>query len=143
MKRFWKFAPWLSRLILLPPTVIFALIAARYLSQPAQAAAEVGISLGTPLAITILRIGFGAFPLGCSIFTLSCLVSKRRILTGLAFVSTMLGVALIVRTYGMLLDGTVKESLGLIRSEAILLTLCFIGITLELSRRRQGKQVVT
>ena len=137
MKIFWKIAPWLSRLILVPPTLIFTLIAIRYITKPTQAAAEVGISLNTPLAATVLRIGFGAFPLGAAIFTLWCLVSTRRILTGLTFVGTMLGVALIVRVFGMMVDGTVRESMGLVRAEAILLIICFIGVAIELSRQRQ------
>ena len=137
MKMFWKIAPWLSRIILVPPTVIFTLIALRYISKPAQAAAAVGISLNTPLAATILRIGFGAFPLGAALFTLWCLISSRRILTGLTFVGIMLGMALIVRVFGMLADGTVKESMALVRSEAILLIICGLGVALEFGRRRQ------
>src|SRR5215510_2926780 len=104
MKTFWKIAPWLTRLILVPPTIIFALIGVRYIVHPAAAAATVGIALTTPLASTILRIGFGAFPLGCSLFTLWCLISRRRILTGLGFVSIMIGVALVVRIFGIVMD---------------------------------------
>lgn len=137
MKVFWKIAPWLSRLVLLPPTIIFTLIALKYITKPAQAAAQVGISLKTPLAATILRIGFGAFPLGAALFTLWCLISRSRILNGLTFVGIMVGVALIVRVFGMLTDGTVKESMGLVRAEAILLVMCFIGAAIELGRRRR------
>ena len=136
MKVFWKLAPWLSRVILVPPTVIFTLIGLRYITKPAQAAAEVGISLSSPLAATILRIGFGAFPLGAAVFTLWCLISRNRILNGLTFVGILLSVALIVRIYGMLVDGTVRESMGLVRAEAILLIICFIGVAIEFSRRR-------
>jgi len=141
MKTFWKIAPWLTRLILAPPTIIFALIAARYIVHPAAAAATVGIVLTTPLAATILRIGFGAFPLGCSIFALSCLISSRRILIGLGFVSIMLGVALGVRILGIVIDGTLRESVSLIASEAVLLFLTITGLLIE-SRRLQTKEVV-
>ena len=137
MRIFWKIAPWISRLVLLPPVVIFTLIACRYILKPAQAAAEVGITLNTPLAATILRIGFGAFPLGAALFTLWCLISRSRILNGLTFVVIMLGVALSVRVFGMLIDGTVRESLGLVRAEAILLMISFIGVAIELTRRRR------
>ena len=136
MRIFWKIAPWISRVVLLAPVVIFTLIASRYILKPAQAAAEVGITLNTSLATTILRIGFGALPLGAALFTFWCLIS-RRILNGLTFVVIMLGVALIVRVVGMLIDGTVKESLGLVRAEAILLIVSFIGVAIELSRRRR------
>jgi hypothetical protein len=141
MKTFWKIAPWITRLILAPPTVIFALIAMRYILNPATAAATVGITLTTPLAATILRIGFGAFPLGFSIFTLLCLISSRRILIGLGFVSIMLGVALGVRIFGTVIDGTLRESVSLIASEAVLLLLSLTGILIE-SHRLQIKEAV-
>jgi len=137
MKRFWAFAPWVGRMILVAPALIFALIASRYIAHPATSAALVGISLNTPLATTILRVGFGAFPLGCSIFVLSCLVSKRRILTGFIFVLTILGVALGVRLYGMTVDGTVSESMHLVRAEAVVIALCLIGIVVEHQRERR------
>ena len=140
MKTFWKFAPWLSRLILVPPTIIFALIASRYIMHPAQTAATVGISLNTALAVTIIRIGFGAFPLGCSVFTLSCLISANRLLTGLSFVSTMVGVALVVRIIGIVVDGTLRESLGLVGAETVLLVLCITGFFIE-SRRLRHKLI--
>ena len=143
MKTFWKFAPWLSRLILVPPTIIFALIASRYITHPTQTAATVGISLNTALAVTIIRIGFGAFPLGCSVFTLSCLISANRVLTGLSFVSIMVGVALVVRIFGIVVDGTLRESLGLVGAETILLVLCIAGFFIETRRlRRELKAAV-
>lgn len=136
MKIFWRIAPWLSRLVLVPPAFIFALIAVKYITHPAQAAAAVGISLTSPLGATILRVGFGGFPLGCAIFIFACLISERRILIGLCFVATMVGVVLLVRVYGMEVDGTVKESMALIRPEVSLMVACFIGLIIEFTRRR-------
>jgi len=137
MTKFWKFAPWLTRFMLLFPTFIFSAIALKYLMHPAQEAAHFGIILNTPLAATILRVGFAGFPLGCAVFTFSCLVSQRRILTGLSFVSTMLGVVLVVRIYGVLVDGTLQGNLALIRAEIIMLMIMGIGIFIELGRRRR------
>jgi len=126
-----------ARLILVPPTFIFGMIAWRYLSHTAEMAATTGIVLSTPLAATILRIGFGAFPLGCALFTLSCLLSTRRLLTGLGFVATMMSVALAVRTYGVIVDGTLHESLPLIVAEVVLLALTLVGIAIETGRLRR------
>ena len=136
MKVFWHIAPWLSRFLLIPPALIFTLSAVRYLTQPTQAAAEVGIAVTSPLGMTILRVGFGAFPLGCSIFVFACLVSERRISTGLGFVATIIAVLMIVRSYGMVVDGTVKESMALIYPEALLMVLCFVGLLIEFGRQR-------
>lgn len=143
MKTFWRIAPWLSRIILMLPTLIFILIAVKYLTQPASAAAEVGISPTSPLGMTILRVGFGAFPLGCAIFTFACLISKRRILAGLGFVATMVAVILLVRIYGMLVDGTMNENMFFIGPEVVLLVLCLSGFIIEFSRQRTRIHCVT
>ncbi len=135
-----RVAPWLTRLILLPPTFVFTMIVFKYISYPAEMAATVGIALNTPLAATILRIGFGAFPLGCALFTVSCLVSTRRLLTGLGFVATMMSVALAVRIFGIVVDGTLRESLRLVIAEVVLLVLTLVGVAIEVSRRRHQAQ---
>jgi hypothetical protein len=120
--------------MLLPPTVIFALIASRYLFDPIRAGAAVGLALNTPMAITVTRVGFGAFPLACSIFTLSCLFSTGRILTGLGFVAMIMAVALIVRLFGMHVDGSVRENMGLVRAESVMLVVFLVGIFIERGR---------
>jgi hypothetical protein len=140
MTRFWKFAPWLTRLMLLAPTVIFALIASRYLFDPIHAGTAIGLAFNTPMAITVTRVGFGAFPLACSIFTLSCLISTRRILTGLGFVAMIMAVALIVRLSGMHVDGSVRENMGLVRAESIMLVVFIVGVFIERGRRNQLQQ---
>jgi len=141
MKRFWKFVPCLTRLFLLPPTMIFALIATRYITHPVKAAAAQGILLDSPLGVTIARVGFGAFPLGCAIFTFSCPVSTRRLLTGLAFVGNMMGLVLGVRILGILVDGTARENMRLVGAEILLLVIMVIGVFLELARRREQLKI--
>jgi hypothetical protein len=143
MKKLWKLAPWLTRIMLIPPTAIFTLIASRYLFHPVESGAEIGLAFNAPLAVTIIRVGFGAFPLGCALFTLSCLLSKQRVLIGLGFVSTMIGTALVVRVFGMLADGTVAQNMKLVRAEIGLLAVMAVGILLELGRRRAAAMSVT
>ena len=140
MDRFWKVSPWLIRIFLTPPIVILALIASRYLFHPVQAAMAVGISFVTPLGTTIARVGLGAFPLACSLFTFSCLLSSRRLLTGLGFVATVMGAALVVRVFGMLADGTTKENMHLVIAELVFLVLMIVGIFIERGRRQQIPQ---
>jgi hypothetical protein len=135
MDKFWKAAPWLSRLVLLPPTVIFALIAARYIAHPVSSGAAQGIVLPPGLGVTIARVGLGGFPLGCSIFLATCLLSKRRLITGLTFVAIMVSVVLAVRIFGMTTDSTVEENLKLVNAEVGLLVVTSIGLFVELSRR--------
>jgi hypothetical protein len=136
MNKFWQFVPWITRLMLIVPTAIFALIASRYLIDPVGTGATIGLAFNKPLALTIARVGFGAFPLAASIFTFSCLISARRVLIGLGFVSIVMCVALIVRLFGMFADGTVHESMGLIRAESTMLIVFVAAILIE--RRRQA-----
>src|SRR5215469_7562302 len=141
MKTFWNIAPWLTRLILLPPTVIFALIATRYIAHPVASAAARGIVLPPGLGVTIARVGLGGFPLGCSIFLATCLLSKRRLLTGLTFVAIMISVVLAVRVFGMTADSTVQENLKLVNAEAGLLAVTGFGLFVELSRRAHFRRL--
>ena len=135
MIKFWKLAPWISRLVLLPPIVIFALIAARYIGHPVASGAAQGIVLPPGLGVTIARVGLGGFPLGCSIFLATCLLSKRRLITGLTFVAIMVSVVLAVRVFGMAADSTVQQNLKLVNAEVGLLVVTGLGLFIELSRR--------
>ena len=135
MNKFWKAAPWLSRLVLLPPTIIFALIAARYIAHPVASGAAQGIVLPPGLGVTIARVGLGGFPLGCSIFLATCLLSRRLLITGLTFVTIMVSVVLAVRLFGMAADSTVQENLKLVNAEVGLLVVTGFGLFIELARR--------
>ena len=141
MNKFWKAAPWLSRLMLLPPTAIFALIAGRYLAHPVASAAAQGIVVLPGLGVTIARVGFGGFPLGCAIFLATCLLSERRVITGLTFVAIMISVVLAVRVFGMTADSTVQENLKLVNAEAGLLAVTGFGLFVELSRRAHFRRL--
>jgi len=137
MERLWKYTPWLTRLILVPPTFIFAMIGLRHILHPAESAATIGIVFTSALGATITRVGLGGFPLACSLFILFCLASKRRVTTGLAFTANLVGVLLLVRVLGMMVDGTVQENIRLVRAEMVLLVLVAIGLFLDFAKRRR------
>src|ERR1700693_358647 len=135
MENVWKSSPWLTRLVLLPPTVIFTLIASRYIAHPVASAAAQGIILPPGIGVTIARVGLGGFPLGCAIFLATCLLSSRRLLTGVTFVAILVGVVLLVRIFGMNADSTVRENLKLVNAEIGLLVVTGVGLIVELRRR--------
>jgi len=139
MNGFWRFAPWLTRLLLLATTALFTLISLRYLVDPVGKAAADEITLGTVMAISRLRVAFGAFPLAFAVILLGCLVSTKRHLTGLVVLATMIGIVTAVRLAGIVIDGSAAEALKLLRVEAIVLTLSVIGILVELGRRRRAQ----
>jgi hypothetical protein len=140
MKTFYKLSPWLTRLVLLPPTLIFMLIAMRYLANPVGSAAAQGILLPPGPGVTIARVGLGGFPLGSAIFLATCLFSNRRLVTGLTFVSIMASTVLAVRVFGMLADSTVQANLRLVRAEIGLLTISLIGLLMEWWRRAYSRR---
>ena len=136
MNRFWKLAAWVSRLILAFPTALFAAIGIRYLTNVA-AVSERGIAFTSGVGMTVGRVGFGAFPLACSLFLLGCLFSERRLLTALAFVATLDSVVLAVRIVSMFADSSIRENMGLVRAEVFLLVLSAAGLLFEFGRKRR------
>jgi hypothetical protein len=140
MKHLRHLTVWFDRFVLLAATLIFALIGSRYIADPVGAAATTDISLGSALAISTMRVGFGAFPLGCALVALTCLLSPRRLRTGLSFVAVIFGVALAVRIFAIVGDGTLRESLTLLSAEALLLTLSIVGLVVDIGQQRQGSR---
>lgn len=131
-----RFAIWISRFPLVIATVIFTGISLKYLFDPVRTAAESGMAFNSGLAITTGRIGFGAFPLAFAVITLSCLISRRRVLAGLYVVLTVIGAVFAVRVVGMLIDNSVKGNVRLLMPEIVLLLLSSLGLSIELRRRR-------
>jgi hypothetical protein len=115
--------PWISRTVMFAALVVLSLISGKFIGHPIDAAAASGITLGSPLAITNMRASFGAFPLGCALFVLLCLVTSSLRKTGLVFVALIVGTALAVRIFGVIADGTFAESVHLLVPETALLAL--------------------
>ena len=136
MNKLTRFAPWISRLVLLGATFVFTMIGLRYITDPVHASAATGVTLTSALALTTTRVGSGAFPLGFAIFTFACLVSTQRLLVGVSLVATVIPTAIVVRIFGLLADGPAPDSTRLFIPEAVMLTLAAAGIVLERARRR-------
>lgn len=143
MEQFWRMTPWFNRFVLLAATLIFAAIGTRYSIDPVGAAAATDISLGSALAVSTMRVGFGAFPLGCALVAFVCLISSHRLQMGLSFVAAIFGVALAVRVLAILDDGTLRQSVSLLSAEAILLTLAIVGLVVDMGHRRQQSRKAT
>lgn len=139
MEKFSKLATWLIRLLLLAAAALFTLISVRYLVDPVGKAAADEIAVATVMGISRLRVAFGAFPLAFAVILLGCLVSTKRLLTGLVVLATTMGVVTTVRLLGILIDGAPAEAMKLLRVEAIVLALSIAGIFIELGRRRRRR----
>ncbi|HEX7795215.1 MAG TPA: DUF4345 family protein [Vicinamibacterales bacterium] len=139
MNGFSRGVVWFNRLLLAAATVVMALIAFRNLRDPIGATLPLDIALRSPSAVTTVRVGFGGFPLGFAVALFGCLISTRRLLTGVALLAAVIGAATLARVQGLLLDGMTPHNLGLLWPEAAMLTLSVVGIALE-RRRRSGEQ---
>jgi len=115
-----RITPWISRAVLLAALTVLTLISRKFIGHPVDAAAASGITLGSRLAVTTMRASFGAFPLGCALFVLVCLLTASLRRTGLVFVVLIVGTALVVRLFGVFADGTLAESLRLLIAETVL-----------------------
>jgi cytochrome b561 len=101
-----------GRSVLLLQSVVLTLIALRVLVDPIGASAKDQIGLGSPLAIVVTQIGFGAFPLAAAIFVVICTLSAATVRAGLVFVLIFDLTALGIRLHGVLSVGGFAENRG-------------------------------
>ncbi len=136
---FWGGAPWISRLLMLPPIFILAMIGLRLLSNPSGAVGEdMHLTLDTARAVTHMRV-FGVFPAGYAVVLVFCLVAKERLRMGLSLIAFLMLTALVVRLYGISVDGTLfQDEKGLVLAEIVFFGLATVGVALETLRRRRG-----
>jgi fucose permease len=140
MTRFSRSVIWFDRLLLTAATVIMTMIALRNLRDPIGATLPTGIVLNSSTAITVIRVGFGGFPLGFAAALLGCLVSNRRLLTGISLVAAVIGAATVARIQGLLVDGVTSYNMALLRPEIVMLTLSLVAIVLERRRQQQDRR---
>jgi hypothetical protein len=127
---------WFNRFVLTAATVVMTMIALRNLRDPIGANLPLGIALESPSAVTIVRVGFGGFPLGFALALFGCILATPRLLTGMLLMFVVMGAATIARVQGLLLDGATPYNLQLLRPEIAMMVLSLMGIVLELRRRR-------
>ena len=101
--RRWTFAPWLSRLVMFPPVLVFTLISIRFLTNPSHATP--GVSLNTPEAFTDTRV-IGAWMVTLLSMLITFLFSEDRLWLGHLQLAIFMGITLAVRVFGFINDGT-------------------------------------
>jgi uncharacterized protein DUF4345 len=141
MSLLWRLGPWPARLLLVFATALFFVIGLKYLCDPVDNAAADSIALGSVMAISRLRVGFGGFPLALSLILFGCLISARHLLSGLLMLATTVGVITIARLVGIAIDGSVAEALRLLSVETVLFALSVILIFVERARLRSLRWV--
>lgn len=132
-------APWLSRIVMIPPTLIMILIGVRYIANPTHAASPTGVTLSTPEALTDTRVA-GALALTVAFAIATSVLSRHRLRMGHAIVIALMGFILAVRMFGLAEDGTTLamgdqrvKTIG----ETIFLTLNTLGFVLQTYLRKR------
>ena len=134
-----RIAPWINRLVLAFTTLLFTAIGLRYIHDPVGTSAAIGVTIASTGGAATTRIGLGAFPLAFAIFSLLCLTSSRRLLTGVSLVATVVATVIVVRLFSLLVDGPAPASTRLFIPEGIVLSFCIAGIALETARQRRAE----
>jgi hypothetical protein len=126
----------MSRLFMVPPTLILTLISLRFITNPAHAIAKTGVVLSQPEAVTDTRV-IGAISLTLVVLLISAIFSKTRLRLGHVVVVVTMGLALFVRLYGFATDGTTigtsDQSVKTI-GEAVFLVLNSVGLIVQTKR---------
>lgn len=137
-------APWLSRIVMIPPTLIMVLIGVRYITNPLHAASPTGVMLSTPEALTDTRVA-GALAISLAFVIAASLVSLQRLRMGHLTVIALMALILAVRMFGFAEDGTTLatgdqkvKTIG----ETLFLTLNALGFAVQtyLGKQRMEEQ---
>jgi hypothetical protein len=137
--KFQTLAPWLSRLVMMPPVFIFTLISTRFLGNPGHAVP--GVTLTTPESFTDTRV-MAAWMLTFVVMLLIFLSDRKRFWLGHLQLSLILGLALGLRIFGFIHDGTtlaMGNQKPITIAESVLLTLNILGLAMQNYLRRQGE----
>ena len=139
MTRYSRAVVWFNRTVLTVVTFVMTMIAVRSLRDPIGSTLPMGIALHSPSAITVVRVGFGGFPLGFAVALFACLIAQERLLAGMSLVLAVVGGATVARIQGLLLDGATPYNVSLLRPEIAMLVLSALGIALEVQRQRSER----
>jgi hypothetical protein len=136
--RSWPLSSWLSRLVMLPPALVFTLISIRFLTNPSHATP--GVMLTTPEAFTDTRV-IGAWMVTLLTMLITFLLSEDRLWLGHLQLAAFMGVTLVVRIFGFMNDGTTlamgnQKPITIV--EIVFLTLNVLGFIMQSRRLKQS-----
>ena len=126
---------WFSRLVLGAGALLFTQLGLGNIVGPVAVASRTHTTLGSPDAITVVRVQGGVF-IGIAVLLAYCLASERRLLPGLGFFATIITGVAGVRLMGLMLDGSGPFTLMVLKPEVGLLVLSALAVLLERRRSR-------
>ena len=126
---------WFGRLVLGASVLLFTRIGLGTIAGPVAEAGRTHTTLGSPDAITVVRVEGGIF-VGIAMVLAYCLVSERRLLAGLGFLATLAAAVTGARFIGLALDGPGPFTLMVLKPEVALVVLSACAVLLERRRVR-------
>lgn len=133
---FWKIAPWLSRAVMILPSIVLVLVGLRIFRDPEHAIP--GVAFNTPEAFTDMRSS-GAWLLAAVAMMAVFLASNRRLWLGHLHMAALMGFTLGVRLFGFAHDGTtlaMGNELQITIAETIFLVVNLAGFAVQAFARR-------
>lgn len=137
--RFQAIAPWVSRMVMMPPVVILTLVSFRFLARTAEAVP--GITLNTPESFTDMRVP-AAWLLTLLAFLLMFIFNRKRLWLGHLELCLFMALTLVVRIYGFVHDGTtlaMGNQLRITIAETVFLVLNLAGLALQSYVNKQSE----
>jgi hypothetical protein len=127
---------WFGRVVLGGAGLMMIRIGAGSLLHPTTEAQRHGITLGTPDAVTVMRVEGGIF-IGLAALLAYCLVSERRVFAGLGILATVITSITAARLFGLFMDGPGPFTLMVLKPEIVLVALS--GLAMLFERRRRAR----
>jgi len=125
---------WFGRLVLGAATLLLTSISVKYITNPVESVGPHGITLGSPEAVTIMRVSGGVF-LGIAVVLATCLTAERRLLVGLGVLATIATTILATRLLGLVVDGPGPFTLQVLKPEVALVAFSSAAFYVERKRR--------
>ena len=126
---------WFSRLVLAGSALLMTRVGMANVINPVAEAARHQMTLGSPDAITVMRVEGGVF-VGIAAVLVACVVSKRWLFAGLGFFAVIIAAITAARLVGLALDGPGPFTLMVLKPEIALVVLSTIAVLLERHRQK-------
>lgn len=137
MSQLLKRSIWFGRLVLGIGTLLLTRLGLDNIIHPVAVAATTHTTLGSPDAITVIRVQGGVL-IGIVVILVYCLFSERRLLAGLGVFTTIITAVAGLRLIGLVLDGPGSFTLMTAKAEVVM---AFVAACATLLERRRSQSL--
>ena len=131
-----RLAPHASRIVLVLAAILLARIGSRYILDPVGALVPDGIAVQSPHAMTVARVGLGAFPVAIALFALGSVLVSRALTAATSLVAIVMATALALRIAAIATHGSVAGNTGPLIGESVFLVLSAIALVWNIANAR-------